>query len=197
MRCRGDRPLFLALALIALGCGDDEPIDPPKPPIEVQPGLFIEEGTPLRLLYDGDPLDVVFAAQGGQVMYVGARVNHLEPGEVNIASQLSNPETGVVLIEDARTIEIEAVPDSPEWLEPKVKKRSGISHLLACPNYTERSVIGVPWVLEIQIGDLAGTRTGTGQVEVVPTCVYEGPLLEICQCECDANYYYSKCPAPG
>lgn len=202
----GRAALTLGVCLAGSGCGarslDESTAAPPSgdaatawPPVVVQAGYFLAEGSPITLVSDGDPVAVRFASQGGYAMFVGARVRGLDPGPVRIATELVNPEDGEALVSDARDVRF--VPSLAEAgaVEPDSESSADFSHLVPCPNYGARPVHGIPWALRVQVSDPeAAQRSGAISVSVIPTCS-AGSRYAQCLCQCQPDYVLGKCGA--
>lgn len=197
--------LWVVLLLSLTGCSSDSEPSATEDddggvitPLTVHAGYYLNEQEPLALLADGAPIVLVLAAQGGQVMYVGARVEGLAPGVARLSAQLSDPATGALAASDSRLVEFRLTADNPAEVEPDVRSRSQFAHLWACPNLEPRPIAGVPWKLEVSVASPDGASAGKSELVVTPTCSYGADsLIELCKCECDANYVFGKCGAPG
>jgi hypothetical protein len=201
------------LAAAALGCGEKDPEDEPigsggaggsaaggsggQSPVEliVQPGLFVGEEQPLRMLEDGDAIDLSRAVQGGHVIYIGAQVEQLTSDIVEIRTRLRHPDTRVIEAEEARSIVMRPVPGTDGLMQPDLRSRSQVSHLPACPNYAARSIRDEPWLLEVSISEIEGPGAGATELGVTPVCAQEqADALALCECECEPDYVLGKCP---
>lgn len=167
----------------------------PLAPLSVDPGFYLYESAPIQLLADGDPVTIRLASQGGYVMFVGARVGGLEPGFARLAAELVNPETNEVFVSDSRTVQFVAATDGSDAVEPDARDVSQFAHLLPCPNYGFRTVHGLPWLLNVTVGEPGVTSSGSSARTVIPMCA-EGPRYENCVCECQPEYFFGKCGAP-
>lgn len=187
------------MSLVLAACTDGEERASGVPELELIPGNLVSDEEPLALLHDGDPVSVVLATQGGQVIYVGARVRGMPPGAAQVSARLVEPDSGDVLVEEHRGTVLVPVAGVDGWLEPRVTGRTGISHLLACPMYGDRPLIGLPWRLELELWQSGAPRAhGAASVIVVPECVQgASSLVELCHCECSAGFFAGKCAAPG
>lgn len=164
-------------------------------PVTVRPGYYEAETLPITLVSDGDPVMLRFAPQGGFAMFVGARVSGLDAGPAEVASELVNPDDGVALVFDARSVELIPSTDASGDVEPDPQSSVNFSHLVPCPNYSSRAVQGVEWLLNLSMADpRAEARSGTSSVRVLPTCA-PGPRYLQCVCECEPGYSFAKCGA--
>jgi hypothetical protein len=196
---------WVSAALLALGCSEpraesssvaepDAAVSRAFRAISVTPGFYTAESQPLQLLADGDDVSIRLASQGGYVMFIGARVNGLEPGPGRLQAELINPETGEVFVSDSRVVQLVVSPDGSGDVEPDSRSASQFAHLLACPNYELRPVHGLDWLLVVRAGPPDG-RLGRAVRTVRPICA-AGPRYENCVCECQPEYFFGKCGAP-
>ncbi len=192
-----------AFSLLANGCAehpDESAEDAPDAaksygPVLLRPGYYVAETLPIVLVSDGDSVAVRFAAQGGYAMFVGARVSGLDLGPARIASELVNPEDGKALVADARLVELVATTDGSGEVEPDFQSSANFSHLVPCPNYGDRPVHGVEWLLNLKMSDpKIDERSASVSVKVIPTCAQGSRYLK-CLCECEPGYVYAKCGA--
>lgn len=165
-------------------------------PIVLRPGFYVAEGDVIQLLEDGDEVPVRLATQGGFAMFFGARATGLTPGGVDVRSELINPDNAALFLADSRNIQTVAVPDEGGAIEPDSTSTSNFSHLLPCPNYEERAIEGVDWILRFEMSDPANpAHKGEATVTIRPKCL-PGPRYEQCVCECKPLYVFEKCGAP-
>jgi hypothetical protein len=191
---------WFALCAGALGCSQppdtSSGADPALSPVVCHPGFTVAEQTPIVPLFDGDPIVVRYAPQGGQVMWIAARVSGLEPGPAQLSAKLVDPDTGEDFVTDSRIIELRELDDGSGELEPDLGSSANFSHLVACPNYGPRPVEGVEWLLSVEVSDPKHPgHAGSASVRVIPGCA-EGPRKPNCQCECSPDYTFGKCGAP-
>jgi hypothetical protein len=188
------------LALVAACDGDDGPKTKPESdvviPLDVLPADFVAENQPMKMLAEGDSIQLVAAPQGGHVIHVGARVRGLGSDTVNIRTRLRDPATNAIQTEEARDIVMRPVPGQPEWMEPDLRSVSQVTHIPACPNYDPVTLLDAPWKLEVIIDEIDGRGLGSATVGVKPSCAQTGagPLKQ-CQCECEPSYVLGKCAA--
>jgi hypothetical protein len=169
--------------------------------LELAPGHFTEEGQPLTPLSSGDAVSLAQATQGGQVLYVASRVRGLpeEPDAVvvvQIEAFARDPTSGAELAHDLRTIRMLPVPGEPGVMQPELRSRSQVAHLVLCPNYETRDLIGAEWLVELTIEefDVECPKRGAAELLVVPNCDGRTPENQaLCECECEANYTPGKC----
>lgn len=172
-----------------LGRAADAAVVPPEP-VELEAGFFTVEGEALTLLADGDQLPVRIAAQGGYAAYAGARIRGLEAESARVVAELVDPTSGEVLVSDSRTLKLVADADRPDQVEPPGEDSANFLHLLACPNYGDRMVHGLPWTLSVRMDD--PRWVGSTSVTVVPFCA-PGSRFLTCVCECEPGYVFAKC----
>lgn len=194
------------LVLIACACGTEDPKqvgDDAGPDLDLVLHLanFIEEKQPMKLLSDGDGVDLAVALQGGHVIYIGARVENMRSSQAEIDAKLVDPNTGVVRKQDTRTIVMKPVPEDATLKEPDIRSRSQVAHLVTCPNDESRDVVGQTWRLEVSMKEVqdgsvksGGLRSGSASLNVVPQCNHaDAAVKAYCECECEAGYTLGKC----
>ncbi|MEZ4371099.1 MAG: hypothetical protein R3B07_09750 [Polyangiaceae bacterium] len=194
-----------------MGCGADPPTTSAKDagadveaeadvmetglgPMELRAAAFIDEGLPLVLLQDGDPLDLSAAIQGGHVMYVAAQVKNLQSSTAELQSQLHFPDTGAIYAREARTVAMRPVDGEDGWWQPDLRSRSQVDHIPACPNYDSRSIRDEVWRLDITVIRLEDNEQATTSLNIVPSCRFQDATLQArCECECEPDYKLGKC----
>lgn len=154
----------------------------------------------MRLLSDGDPIELVAALQGGFVIYVAAQVEEFRSTQAEIVARLIDPTTSALRREDKRTIVMKPIDGQPGWKQPDLRSRSQVAHLVVCPNEETKDVFGQPFRLELRMTEVADDsfkgppRTGSATVNVTPNCAdSDANLKKRCNCECEANYALGKC----
>jgi hypothetical protein len=194
--------LALGIALCVLGCGnepsdepkDSGPVEPVK--LELIPGDFVAEDTPLSLLSAGDPVRLSAAPQGGHVIHVAAKVRGMTQQVANLRVRLRHPDTNLIQVEEARDVAWKPVPGEPDLMQPDLASITQVSHVPACPDYDARSIVDTPWKIEIIVTETGGPGTGSVTLGVLPSCLQADPVDEAqCRCECEANYILGKCGA--
>ncbi len=193
----------MGVALLLLGGCPGEPAEPPPPeppPVEagelvVHPALFTREDEPLRLLSDGDPLDLWNATQGGHVALVGAQLEGVQGDTVELRARLIDKESGVLVAEEARTVVVRPVPGDPSRKQSDIRTRSQVTHLPLCPNYEPIPMVDHEYFLEVRATELyvVPPRKGIARIRVKPSCGDLAADPAICRCECEANYVLGKC----
>lgn len=194
----------LVFALCAVACGNDPPEDSPKDSgsvapvtLELFPGDFVAEDTPLAMLSEGDPVSLAAAPQGGHVIHVAAKVRGMTVDIANLRVRLREPDTNLIQVEEARDVVWKPVPGEPDLMQPDLASITQVSHVPSCPDYDARSIVGVPWNIEIVVTETGGPGKGSVTLGVLPSCEQADPVDKAqCQCECEANYVLGKCGAP-
>lgn len=192
----------LGFALCVLSCGN-EPADEPKDSgpiepvtLELFPGDFVAEDTPLTPLAAGDPVSLAAAPQGGHVIHVAAKVRGMTQQIANLRVRLRDPDTNLIQVEEARDVVWKPVPGEPELMQPDLASITQVSHVPACPDYDARSIVDTPWEIEIVVTENSGPGTGSVKLDVVPSCLQTDPVdAAQCHCECEADYILGKCGA--
>lgn len=193
----------LPLAGLTSGCqGESEPRSKPKSdvvvPLEVLPADFVAQDQPMKMLSEGDGIQLVAAPQGGHVIHIGARVRGLGSDTVNLRTRLRDPVTYAIQMEEARDIVMRPVPGQPEWMEPDLRSVSQVTHIPACPNYDDVVLVGALWKLEVIVEELEGPGLGSASLGVKPMCAQaDAALAAMCKCECEAKYVLGKCAQPN
>jgi hypothetical protein len=199
-----------ALAVVGMlsACKGSTPEDPPGgggaggnagvgSSLELEPLQLLGQSD-LVPLVDGTDAPLSFAVQGGEVFYVAARVRGLgDSGFVVATGRLVDPDTGSVQTAQTRTIELVPDPSDPTAMIPNTDGRSHVVHLVVCPNYAERDIMGLPWRLEIEMREAYGDRSGACAVTITPICPVSAPeFVALCECECTARYDLRVCEKP-
>jgi hypothetical protein len=167
--------------------------------LEVRPFYYVPPEQPVTLLQDGDAVQLWHAPQGGHVIVIGARVFGLDSEFIELKARIRMPDTGVIVRENARTVVMQDVAGEPGWKETDRRTCSQAAHVALCPNYGERDIVGQEYVLEVLVTELyADFSAGSAEVHVVPSCLQTDPVgLELCTCECSANFTPGNCAATG
>jgi hypothetical protein len=165
-------------------------------PLELLPGQFIAEAQPLLQLHDGDQPLFAQASQGGQVLMVGAEVFGLSTDIVRIEASFREPGADEPLVRDVRTILMLPIAGREGWMQPQLLSRSQVAHLVPCPNYGARAILGEPWLLEMGVREsgVDCPREGKVTLTISPTCEGRtGDDLARCECDCQPNYIPGAC----
>lgn len=160
-------------------------------PLEVVPMMYVPDDQPAVVLKeDGAEFALWRAPQGGHVLVVGARIRGLDSDTIELRARLRDEETNAIVQEEARTVVTAEVPGEPGWAETDRRTESQSSHVPVCPNYGEKDIEGLSYLLEVEVRELyADESEGMASRRIVPTCMQtDATELELCQCECKANY---------
>jgi hypothetical protein len=163
-------------------------------PVVVLPAQYTGQGMPLRMLQDGDPVDLVQPPQGGHVIFIGAKVQGCPSDVVELLVRFRRAEGGAIIQEEKRTVAMEAVPGEPDTMRPK-DSPSQVGQPALCPDYDSEDVLGQEMTLEVEVRPLyvEPPVLATARRRVVPTC--DRALdQKLCKCECTANYVLGRCP---
>ena len=204
--------LILAVALASSGCGHDEPLlepvaaedagkdvapqldataDRSAPVPRVFPAYLSSLDAPLSLIDDGDQVPLAWAPQGGYFMFFTAQFGPHDGSDVELSSQLVDPDTHEVIRKDARTGPVLPVPGQPGIYEPDPDVRAAVSHLAACPD-SEVQVLGRTLRLELRVS--GGSFDESATRSVVPGCMGATPGEQtLCQCYCSPTYEPGSC----
>jgi hypothetical protein len=166
--------------------GDDE--------LVVFPAQFTEERMPMRMLAEGDPVDLWNAPQGGHVVLVGAKVKNLKSDTVKILARFRRLDNGFILAEDGRTVKMVPVPDEPGFMQPDLRSASQVSNVPLCPSYDGTGIVDEMFEAEVRITALYTdpVQSGEAKMRVVARC--STPDDEVfCRCDCGPDYFLGKC----
>jgi hypothetical protein len=160
----------------------------------VLPAQYTGQGMPLRMLSDGDPVDLVQPPQGGHVVFIGAKVQNCPSDVVDLMVRFRRPESGAIIQQERRTVAMEVIADEPEFMRPK-DSPSQVGQPALCPDYESEDVLGQELTLEVEVSPLyvALPVKATATRLVVPTCD-RAVDRALCVCECTANYVLGRCP---
>jgi hypothetical protein len=160
--------------------------------LEVHPAQFTQESMPMRMLYDGDPVDLWSAPQGGEVVLFGAKVKHMSSEFADLKVRFRRPDTGLIVAEERRSVKMVPVPDEPGVFQPDISSFSQVANVPLCPSIMAEGIVDLPFDVEVFVTALytQPVETGTCKVRVVARCPTGG---EQCRCECGPNYYLGKC----
>jgi hypothetical protein len=160
----------------------------------ILPAQFTEESTPMRMLAEGDPVDLWNAPQGGHVVLFGAKVKNMTTQVANIKVRFRRPDTGLIVAEEGRSVKMVPVPDEPGTLQPDIRSRSQVANVPLCPSYTSLGIVDQTFDVEVLVTALYTdpVETGTARLKVVAKC--STPSDEtFCRCDCGPDYYLGKC----
>jgi hypothetical protein len=165
-------------------------------PLVVLPAAFTTENTPLRMLQDGDTIDLERPLQGGHVTFLAAKVEHTTSVAAMLRVRLRRPDTGFIVSEEKRTVAMVPVPGEIDTMQPDLRSRSQVAQPPLCPDYDAIDIEGQPLDVEFEVTPLyvEPVRTGTARRRLVPRCSATTPSNDaLCHCECAASYTLGKC----
>jgi hypothetical protein len=163
--------------------------------IVVLPAQFIEENVPLRMLGDGDPIELWPAPQGGHVVLVAAKVKHFVGDTAILRVQARYPDTPFVVAEEARSVKLVPAPGEPDTLQPDLATRTQVAHIPLCPDYDPVDIVDRPLEFTVRITPFGMEEpSGSATINLYPSCVAGVTDVPFCRCECSANYKLGKCP---
>ena len=174
--------------------------DPTKP-IQLEL-LYIGEGGKLHELRECAEVDLVEPPQGGQVVFVGARVTNIASCVVSLTGVLRKVDGAIAGGPDIRTVVIQPIPGRPGWGETSSSGGlgalgegfAGVANVPACANVRDTDIQNVPHLLEASIRDPATGHVGMASALVMPRCTAADALSrQRCECLCSANYVNGKC----
>ncbi len=204
-------PRALALLLAGAALAACTPDGPPADPVPCSGGFLGDASSPVQLeltavsasyetlaLNDGDRISLMRPLQGGEVLFVGARVTNVDACGLQLTGALRDEETQQVRF-DTRTINL--IPTGDGWgvtgtLGANVAGLiSNFSNVPVCPNeWSTTDVDGHEYGLEVTITDRGG-RTLLKTIHVTPACD-QADFASDCTCICRAGYVLgSECPA--
>jgi hypothetical protein len=165
-------------------------------PLVVLPGAFTTENEPLRMLQDGDTIDLVRPLQGGHVTFLAAQVIHTKATAATLRVRLRRPETGFIVAEEKRTVAMLPVAGEIDTMQPDLRSRSQVAQPPMCPDYDAIDIEGQPLDVEFEVTPLYVDPpvTASARRRLVPRCSATTPSNEArCHCECAASYTLGKC----
>lgn len=143
-------------------------------------------------LNEGDDVPLIFPPQGGRVVFVGARVNNVDPCAVKLSGAIRDVATNQVRV-DNRTVNL--VLGSDGWGGGVDEDISTFSNVPMCPNqWASTDAFDKPFRVEITVQDKTG-RSASKQAMVTPRCA-EPANLEECLCICKNGYVLGETCAP-
>jgi hypothetical protein len=200
--------LPLLLFALSTACAPDPPADP----VACTAGFLGDASSPVEFeltavspayvtepLADGGTISLMQPPQGGQVLFVGARVTNVDSCGLQITGALRDEKTEQVRF-DKRSINL--IPTGDGWgvtgtIGANVEGLiSNFSNVPVCGNsWSTTDVDGHEYGLEVTITDRGG-RTLLKKIHVTPEC-NEPSSAANCVCICRAGYVAgSDCPAP-
>jgi hypothetical protein len=177
-------------ALDANSANDDAPRG-----LVVLPAQFTEENMPMRMLGEGDPLELWPAPQGGHVVLVGAKVKNLVGDSVLLRVRARYPGTSFLIAEEARAVKMLPVVGEPDTMQPDLRTRTQVAHVPLCPDYDPTDIVDRPLEFTVQVTSFGSEepQAGTATVHLYPACTAGKVDVPFCRCECSANYVLGKC----
>ena len=180
MRC-------VVLAALVAGCGGSSMTAVGA--IAVAPTEYDSASTTQRLLADGDDLQLVQPPQGGFVVFVGARVRGLADPTVQLASKLSDAQSGAEIANDGRVVQLKQDGDA---YVPDLRSYVNVSNITVCPANTSQNLYDRAATLEVTVTELKSGRAGTGHANVTLRCA--AATASVCMCQCAAGFMTGQCP---
>lgn len=197
-RSRLARLPVLTFAL-STACG----ADPPADPVPCTAGFLGDASSPVAFeltavapdyvtepLADGGTISLMQPPQGGQVLFVGARVTNVDSCGLKITGALRDEKTQQVRF-DTRSINL--IPTGDGWgvTGPIGANVAGLisnfSNIPVCANqWSTTDVDGHEYGLEVTITDRGG-RTLLKKIRVTPECDEPSSAVN-CVCICRAGY---------
>jgi hypothetical protein len=179
--------LAALLALVA-GCASGS-----AGPLVVTPAEYDPLTLQLTDLVDGATLSLQMPPQGGQVVFVGARVRGLASSLVQLTARLvagDGSEIGV----DTRESSFVAEPGNAALMIPDLHSFAGVSNVPVCPGATSASLDGAHTRLTVTVSEAGSGRMGVATLATILRCQQtDASVRARCQCEC-APGYTGMCP---
>jgi hypothetical protein len=178
------------------GTGDDSA---PQGDLLVLPAEFLAENAPLKMLEDGDSIQLTTPPQGGHIAMISAKVKNLPGIAMLLHVQIRRMDGAFIVAEEQRTVAMLDVPGEPGFKQPNLASTSQASQVPICPEYGATEVLDREVLVQVEITalDVDPRVKAIGGRKVVPRCSQVDPAaLALCRCECAANYYLGKC-GPG
>ncbi len=159
------------------------PIGDPTKPIEMEL-VYLDVKKEIQPLADGGAIPMIVPPQGGWVVFIGARVNHIDPCGVTIKGVLRDTGNDQVRL-DERTTKL--ITDAGGWGGPEAGDISTVANIPTCPNqWASAALDDVPIELTYSVKERGG-RTVSKTIQVVPECA-EPLYKNACMCQCSAHY---------
>jgi hypothetical protein len=158
------------------------------------PAQFTEENMPMRMLREGDTIDLWPAPQGGHVVLVAAKVKNLIGDTAMLRVKARYPDTPFIIAEEARSVKFVPVPDEPGTMQPDLRTRTQVAHIPLCPDYDPWDIVDRPLEFAITLTTVMDEepQTGAATLRLYPNCEKSGNE-PFCKCECRAEYVLGKC----
>ena len=182
-------------SVAADGVAGDDALDDDDAPrgLVILPAQFTEENMPLRMLNEGDLIDLWPAPQGGHVVLVAAKVKNLIGDSAILSVRARYPDTPFIIALEGRSVKFVPVPDEPGTMQPDLRTRTQVAHIPLCPDYDPWDIVDRPLEFEITVTTMSEEpQTGTVTLRLHPSCAasHDPPF---CKCECRAEYFLGKC----
>ncbi|HMI87675.1 MAG TPA: hypothetical protein VK550_26495 [Polyangiaceae bacterium] len=160
------------------------------------PAQFTQEDMPLRMLGEGDRIDLWPAPQGGHVVLVAAKVKNLVGDTAILRVRVRYPDTPFIVAEEARSVKMVPVPGEEGTMQPDLRTRTQVAHVPLCPDYDPMDIVDRPLEFAISMTSIGSEDLQSGAISLLlyPTCVPGSADEAFCKCECRANYVLGKCP---
>jgi hypothetical protein len=162
--------------------------------LQVLPAQFTISSMPMRMLAEGDGVDLWNAPQGGHVVLFGAKVKNMTSDTANLKVRFRRPSTGLIVAEEGRTVKMVPAPGEPGVLQPDIRSNSQVANVPLCPSLPPDGIVDEWFDVEVLVTALytQPVQTGTAKIRVVARC--STPSDEVfCRCECGPNYFLGKC----
>lgn len=202
------RFLPMPVAVAMLGCGNGmvgatentdaapELVDEPAEPMLVLPAEFVQDNEPLRMLSDGDDVQLLRPPQGGHILTISAKVKNLTSDAVTLRVRARKLAGGLIIAEEARTVAMLDIPNEPGFRQPNLTTKSQAAQVPVCPDYDPSDVVDQEMLLEVEIVTQYTARPleAVGVRRVVARCSQTDPNdRALCRCECEKNYVLGRC----
>src|SRR5260370_3280230 len=123
----------------------DEPSDAPGETsneiLQVLPAQFTISSMPMRMLAEGDGVDLWNAPQGGHVVLFGAKVKNMTSDTANLKVRFRRPSTGLIVAEEGRTVKMVPAPGEPGVLQPDIRSNSQVANVPLCPSLPPDGIV--------------------------------------------------------
>lgn len=163
--------------------------------VVVLPAQFVDIDTPLRMLGEGDPIELWPAPQGGHVVLVAVKLKNFVGDMAIVRVKARYPGTPFIVAEEARSVKLVPVPDEPDTLQPDLTTRTQVDHVPLCPDYDTIDIVDRPLEFAVQVTGFGSDdpQSGEATLNLYPSCVAGKVDVPFCRCECSANYKLGKC----
>jgi len=165
--------------------------------ILVLPAELVMENSPLKMLADGDSVELIRPPQGGHIVLVSAKVRNVPTDSAVLRVRVRRP-GGLIVAEEGRTVSMVDVPGEPGFKQPNLGSWSQAANVPLCPDYDATDILDQELMAEVRvsINDGQGNIEGVGYTKIVPRCSQRDAAdLALCRCECTADYELGRCGA--